>query len=103
MLTAFFIGSMLGLSSLIGDSAGSYIKRRRGLKREGEVSSKAPLLDTLPFAIATFTFGVIFLQGSALGDPDVILAMLLLIVLTPFIHRFFNKLGYWLGWKDVPY
>ncbi len=103
MITAFFIGSMLGLSSLIGDSVGSFIKRRRGLKREGDISSKAPLLDTLPFAIATFSFGMIFLSGSALGDPDAILAMLLLLLATPFIHRLFNLFGFWLGWKDVPY
>jgi len=103
MMTAFFIGSMLGLSSLIGDSIGSYIKRRRGLKREGDISSKAPFLDTLPFAIATFSFGILFLRGSALGDPDAILGMLILLLATPFIHRLFNQFGFWLGWKDVPY
>lgn len=103
MVTAFFIGSMLGLSSLIGDSTGSYMKRRKGLKREGDISSKAPLLDTLPFAVATFTFGILFLPGSAIGDPDAILGMLTLLVATPFIHRLFNLFGYWLGWKDVPY
>ncbi len=94
---------MLGLSSLIGDSTGSYIKRRKGMKREGDVSSKAPLLDTLPFAVATFTFGILFLRGSAIGDPDAILGMLVLLAATPFIHRLFNLFGYWLGWKDVPY
>jgi len=103
MATAFFVGSMLGLSSLIGDSAGSYIKRRRGMKREGDVSSKAPLLDTLPFAIATFAFGTIFLQGSAIGDPDNLIAMFIIITFTPVLHRIFNIIGYRLGWKDVPY
>jgi CDP-2,3-bis-(O-geranylgeranyl)-sn-glycerol synthase len=103
MMTAFFIGSMLGLSSLVGDSIGSYIKRRRGLKREGDISSKAPILDTLPFAIATFSFGILFLGGSAIGDPDGILGMLILLLATPFIHRLFNQFGFWLGWKDVPY
>ena len=103
MATAFFVGSMLGLSSLIGDSTGSYIKRRRGMKREGDVSSKAPLLDTLPFAIATFAFGAIFLQGSAIGDPDNLIAMFIIISITPFLHRIFNIIGYRLGWKDVPY
>jgi CDP-diglyceride synthetase len=103
MATAFFVGSMLGLSSLIGDSTGSYIKRRRGMKREGDVSSKAPLLDTLPFAIATFAFGAIFLQGSAIGDPDNLIAMFIIISITPFLHRIFNIIGYRLGWTDVPY
>ena len=53
-MSAFVLGSFLGFACLIGDSTGSFIKRRRGLKREGDVSSKAPLLDTLPFAIMVF-------------------------------------------------
>ena len=39
---------LLGFACLVGDMTGSFFKRRRGLKREGDVSSKAPLLDTLP-------------------------------------------------------
>ena len=31
------------------DGCGSFVKRRRGL-REGDISSRAPLLDTIPFA-----------------------------------------------------
>ena len=50
-MSAFILGSFLGFACLLGDSTGSFVKRRRGLKREGEISSKAPLLDTLPFAI----------------------------------------------------
>ena len=51
---AFVMGTFLGFTSLVGDSTGSYFKRRKGMKREGNVSSKAPLLDTLPFAISVF-------------------------------------------------
>ena len=43
---AFVMGFTLGLACMIGDTAGSFVKRRRGLKREGEESSQAPLLDT---------------------------------------------------------
>ena len=45
-LTAYVLGTFLGFACLVGDMTGSFFKRRRGLKREGEVSSKAPLLDT---------------------------------------------------------
>ena len=45
-LTAYIMGSFLGFACLLGDMTGSFFKRRRGLKREGDVSSKAPLLDT---------------------------------------------------------
>ena len=103
MLTAFILGSFLGFFCLVGDSTGSFVKRRRGLKREGEISSKAPLLDTLPFAIMVFLAGQIFLGTSVLADPELRLPMLALVAFTPVLHRSFNVLGYKMGWKDVPY
>ena len=42
-LSAYILGSFLGFACLLGDMTGSFFKRRRGLKREGDVSSKAPL------------------------------------------------------------
>ena len=102
-MSAFILGSFLGFSCLIGDSTGSFIKRRRGLKREGDVSSKAPLLDTLPFAIMVFLWGQLFLQNSLLSDTDLILPMIVIVVITPILHRSFNLIGYYIGWKDVPY
>jgi CDP-2,3-bis-(O-geranylgeranyl)-sn-glycerol synthase len=100
---AFFLGTFLGFTSLVGDSTGSFFKRRKGMKREGDVSSKAPLLDTLPFAISVFVFGQIFLTSAAHGDRTLLLPMALLIGITPILHRSFNLIGYKIGWKDVPY
>jgi len=100
---AFILGTLLGFTSLLGDLTGSFIKRRQGHKREGNVSSKAPLLDTLPFAISVFAFGQIFLIGSLHADHSLLPSIVLLLILTPLIHRLFNILGYKLGWKDVPY
>ena len=102
-MSAFILGSFLGFACLIGDSTGSFIKRRRGLKREGNVSSKAPLLDTLPFAIMVFLWGQLFLQNSLLSETDLILPMVVIVVITPILHRSFNLIGYYIGWKDVPY
>ena len=101
--SAFILGCVLGLGCMVGDSVGSFIKRRRGLKREGEVSSKAPLLDTLPFAIFTFIFGQLFISGSIVGSSELLVGMVILLILTPIIHRSFNVLGYKLGLKSVPY
>tara|TARA_B110000003_G_C16192936_1_gene356103 strand:- start:91 stop:522 length:432 start_codon:yes stop_codon:yes gene_type:complete len=103
MLTAFILGSFLGFFCLVGDSTGSFVKRRRGLKREGDVSSKAPLLDTLPFAIMVFLAGQLFLGTSILADSELRLPMLALVLFTPVLHRSFNVFGYKIGWKDVPY
>lgn len=102
-LTAFILGSFLGFTCLLGDSTGSFVKRRRGLKREGDVSSKAPLLDTLPFAVMVFLCGQLFLGSSVLAASDLRLPMIVLILITPILHRSFNLIGYKIGWKDVPY
>ena len=103
MFSAFIMGTFLGFACLLGDSTGSFVKRRRGLKREGEVSSKAPLLDTLPFAIMVFLWGQLFLGESLLSSTELVLPMLVLVVITPILHRSFNLIGYSIGWKDVPY
>jgi CDP-2,3-bis-(O-geranylgeranyl)-sn-glycerol synthase len=103
MFSAFIMGTFLGFACLLGDSTGSFVKRRRGLKREGEVSSKAPLLDTLPFAIMVFLWGQLFLGDSLLSSTELILPMLALVIITPILHRSFNLIGYSIGWKDVPY
>jgi CDP-2,3-bis-(O-geranylgeranyl)-sn-glycerol synthase len=99
----FILGCVLGFGCMVGDSVGSFIKRRRGLKREGEVSSKAPLLDTLPFAIFAFLFGQLFLAPSIVSSSELLMGMVILLILTPIIHRSFNVLGYKLGLKSVPY
>ena len=103
MLSAFILGSFLGFMCLVGDSTGSFFKRRRGLKREGDVSSKAPLLDTLPFAISVFLAGQLLLGTSWLAAEELRLPMVGLILFTPVLHRTFNLIGYKIGWKDVPY
>jgi len=103
MLSAFILGSFLGFMCLVGDSTGSFFKRRRGLKREGDVSSKAPLLDTLPFAISVFLAGQLLIGTSSLAAEELRLPMVGLILFTPVLHRTFNLIGYKIGWKDVPY
>lgn len=102
-VSAFVLGTFLGFACLVGDSTGSFFKRRRGLKREGDISSKAPLLDTLPFAIMVFLWGQLFLGESLLSQSELVVPMLIMIVITPILHRSFNLIGYYIGWKDVPY
>ncbi len=101
--TAFVLGFLLGFGCMVGDSAGSFIKRRLGHKREGDVSSHAPLLDTLPFAVSTFAFGQTMLDPSIVGASELLMGMVILLIITPIIHRAFNMLGYRLGLKSVPY
>ena len=100
---AFIVGAFLGLGCMIGDSVGSFIKRRLGKKREGSESSQAPLLDTLPFAICTFAMGLLLFPHTLVGNPELIQPMFWLLILTPVIHRLTNMFGYWVGLKEVPY
>ena len=100
---AMIVGTLLGFTSLLGDLSGSFIKRRRGMKREGDVSSKAPLLDTLPFAVSVFVFGLILFPGTLHSETSLIPGMIFIVIITPILHRSFNLIGYWIGWKDVPY
>lgn len=102
-LTAFKVGCALGFGCMLGDSLGSFIKRRQGMKREGETSSEAPLLDTLPFAICAFITGQLLFPALPLGDRALLPWMAVLLVLTPLIHRGVNIFGYKVGLKDVPY
>ncbi len=100
---AFVLGFTLGFACMLGDMAGSFVKRRQGLKREGEVSSKAPLLDTLPFAIFIFLSAAIFFRDQVMMHSNLATSIIAIIILTPIIHRSFNILGYRLGLKSVPY
>tara|TARA_A100001035_G_scaffold278941_1_gene278968 strand:+ start:519 stop:1244 length:726 start_codon:yes stop_codon:yes gene_type:complete len=100
---AFIVGAFLGFGCMVGDCTGSFIKRRLGKKREGDESSEAPLLDTLPFAIFTFAMGLLMFPSALVGNSDLMFAMFGLLVLTPVIHRLTNMFGYWVGLKEVPY
>ena len=100
---AFVMGFVLGIGTMLGDSAGSFVKRRRGHIREGNTSSRALFLDTIPFAIVTFVFGLLFFSSQVIGDRGLILPMIILLFITPILHRVINILAFKLNLKDVPY
>jgi CDP-2,3-bis-(O-geranylgeranyl)-sn-glycerol synthase len=103
LIAAFTMGFVLGFACMVGDMCGSFIKRRRGLKREGDQSSEAPLLDTIPFAIAIFITSFILFDGQIITHHNLVEEILVLLLVTPIIHRLFNVIGYKFGLKDVPY
>tara|TARA_B110000003_G_scaffold249960_1_gene262671 strand:+ start:3059 stop:3748 length:690 start_codon:yes stop_codon:yes gene_type:complete len=103
IFAAFTMGFTLGVACMVGDLFGSFIKRRRGLKREGEESSEAPLLDTIPFAVAIFIASFLLFDGQIITHVNLVEEIMFLLIVTPFIHRSFNILGYKFGLKEVPY
>ena len=100
---AFTMGFVLGTACMTGDLVGSYFKRRKGHKREGNESSQAPILDTLTFAVAIFAAAFLFFEGQIITSPDLMNEIILLLILTPVIHRATNIIGFKLGLKSVPY
>ncbi|MHA2174229.1 MAG: CDP-2,3-bis-(O-geranylgeranyl)-sn-glycerol synthase [Candidatus Hodarchaeales archaeon] len=91
VLQAVLIGFLLGCGALLGDLAGSFIKRRSGLKR-GE---SYMFMDQLGFLVtALILVYPIF--------PWPIEWVVLLFPLTLGLHIVMNFLGYLAGIQDVP-
>jgi len=99
---SLWIVGALAFGSMIGDSAGSFAKRRFGVSR-GE---KAPLLDQYNFVIGAFVMVTIvhtywlkyhYIEGNQ------IYGLIAFLVLVPLLHRGVNIIGYKMGKKDVPW
>ena len=80
----------LSLGAMIGDSLGSFVKRRLGFKR-GEW---APLLDELPFIIVALGLHHVFVYALPL---DYWIAALLI---TPVLHKSTNELAKRIGLRS---
>jgi CDP-2,3-bis-(O-geranylgeranyl)-sn-glycerol synthase len=86
------LGFLLGLGAMVGDSAGSFIKRRLKLER----GQKAPLLDQLDF----FFGAIIFASAMTVIRPEWVILM---TVLTPIFHYTACVIGYALKVKREPW
>ncbi len=92
----------LAFGSLLGDVLGSFIKRRVGIQRGG----KAPVLDQYDFVIGAFLLTGALFSGWLLTHyilNEAIFGLILIIVLTPILHRVVNIIGYRIGKKEVPW
>lgn len=98
-LSAVLIVTVLGYGALIGDAAGSFIKRRMGIER----GDKAFLLDQLSFLIIALFFVFLTFPSFFFRYFWNIPAIITLFVLTPILHRIVNIIGYRMGKKDVPW
>jgi CDP-2,3-bis-(O-geranylgeranyl)-sn-glycerol synthase len=83
---------LLATGAMVGDAAGSFIKRRLNMER----GSPAPVLDQLNFVVGGILFARIVM-------PVPLLWILIIVILTPFGHLLVNKTGYLLKMKDVPW
>jgi CDP-2,3-bis-(O-geranylgeranyl)-sn-glycerol synthase len=92
----------LAFGSMVGDSAGSFLKRRLDFER-GE---KAPGLDQYNFVVGAVAFALILRPQWFLDHyifDSGIFGMILLLAVVPVLHRGVNIIGYKLGKKNVPW
>ena len=99
ILTAFFIIFTLSFGAMLGDSIGSFIKRRLGIESGG----KAFLLDQLTFVIVAWFLLFIFFPLWFFEHFWKLVPVLTIFILTPLIHRSVNIIGYKMGKKKVPW
>jgi len=90
---------VLAFGSMLGDSVGSFLKRRLGM----ESGAKAPLIDFYGFSLtALLLYFLVYPDSFAeLFYPP--WGVLVILALTPILHRGVNILGYRLGLKRVPW
>ena len=86
------IGLFLGGGALIGDAAGSFIKRRIGIER----GKPAPLLDQLDFVIGALVFAslIVFIPLNMI---------IIILIISIVLHPLTNMIAYLIGMKDVWY
>jgi CDP-2,3-bis-(O-geranylgeranyl)-sn-glycerol synthase len=88
----------LPLGAMLGDIAGSFLKRRTGRER----GAPAPLLDQLGFVVGALTCSL--LVAPAWTRATFTLPVLVVVVLlTPVAHLGTNVAAYALGLKDQPW
>lgn len=87
-----FLGFLLGFGALIGDSVGSFIKRRLNFERGKPV----PLLDQLDFVIMS----LIFISPIVNLSLEIII---IILVISIFLHLGANMFAYLIHIKDVWY
>jgi CDP-2,3-bis-(O-geranylgeranyl)-sn-glycerol synthase len=89
---SLFIGFMIAFGALVGDMAGSFVKRRLNLKRGADV----PLLDQWNFIVGSVLFAYLFTQIT-------IWMFLIMLLITPLIHRFANIVAHKIKLKNEPW
>ncbi|MBI4176824.1 MAG: CDP-2,3-bis-(O-geranylgeranyl)-sn-glycerol synthase [Candidatus Aenigmarchaeota archaeon] len=87
-----FSGALIAAGALFGDLAGSFAKRRLGLKR----GTPVPLLDQLDFVAGAILFASLVYRIG-------IDAVMIIMIITPVIHLAANLIGHRIGVKKEPW
>ena len=88
-----YAGMAMSVGTLLGDLAGSFIKRRIGMKEGHSLA----LLDQYPFLV--FALAAAYPFGHTPG----VFGVLFLLILTGVMHKLTNALAYMAKLKSVPW
>ncbi|MDD2666338.1 MAG: CDP-2,3-bis-(O-geranylgeranyl)-sn-glycerol synthase [Methanocellales archaeon] len=88
----------LTFGALFGDLCKSFIKRRLDI----ESGSKVPVMDQLDFVLGAWLFLILFAYPW-FSENFTSYHVIVILIMTPFLHRITNIIGYKLGKKDVPW
>ncbi len=94
----FVVLFCLTFGALFGDLYKSFVKRRLNVKRGG----KLPVIDQLDFIAGAFLFLIIFSPVWFL-QTFTIYHIIIILVVSPLLHRVMNIAGYRIGKKKVPW
>ena len=95
-----FVFFLLSFGALFGDMVASFYKRRQNLQR----GDKFPILDMYDFVFMSLLLCLIFQRDWLLSwFLDGWRPIFTILVLTPFLHRGVNIIGYKLGVKKEPW
>lgn len=91
---------LLGLSfgAMLGDIVAAFFKRRMGLKR----GAKLFIIDQLDFVMGSWALTMI-LAPEWFWQNFTPTIMVIIIIITPILHRTMNIIGYWMGSKREPW
>ncbi len=99
-LTATLIFFLLSFGALFGDMTASFYKRRQNLQR----GDKFAILDMYDFIFMSLLLCFIFQRDWLLSwILDGWVPLFTILVLTPFLHRGVNIIGYKIGVKNEPW
>lgn len=86
------------LGAMLGDIGASFLKRRTGRQR----GAPFPGVDQLDFVVGTLVLGFVVSPGWFL-DAVTAPVLIVILLLTPFLHVTTNGIAYLLGLKDEPW
>lgn len=87
---------LLAFGAMVGDSLGSFVKRRFGVER----GRCFPILDQLTFLLVAYAFASFSPAFNVLFTTEIIIIG---IVITPLLHIAVNFVAYILKLKEVPW